>query len=54
MRTVTVTNPDPDRPPANRLEATAALAVMRERDPAGRYELRFTPGGWNVVRVDDE
>lgn len=54
MRTVIVTNPDPDHPPANRLEAMIALGVVRDRDPAGRYELRFGSGGWDVVRIDDE
>jgi len=52
MTTVTVDNPDPDHPPANRLEANIALGVMQARNPGVRYELWFGGRGWNVVRVD--
>jgi hypothetical protein len=53
--TVTIDNPDPMRPPENKLQAWVALGIMRGRHPGVRYELRFGGGGWNVVRiVDDE
>lgn len=50
--TVTVANLDPDHPPRNRTEAAEQLGAVRALNPDGRYELRFTASGWNVVRVD--
>lgn len=49
-RTVVAT----DDLPRDRAEANLALGAARERDPdnAHRYRLRFTTGGWLVVRVD--
>lgn len=51
---IVIANPDPDRPPRNRAEATEQLGAAKALDPAraDRYRLWFNAGGWNVVRRD--